>query len=365
MKKHVYFILFWCLQACAITQASNTITKAFFHEGSLRDRVVLQFAREAAMNELPTTSNSVGEVTFFIPDVRIDSREAQAMLDKINRTKKNHFSVSVSATEKPKRGLLVKISYRPDLVAFSYGRFDSITTQKCITFHFDDKHKLDALEKKSKPLQTMANVSKPKVMLDYGHGGSDNGKVGCHGIKEKHITVTVGNKVKALLQQKGYDVLLTRSEDVFVPLDQRTSIANAKRADLFVSLHANAAHKKEVTGLETYWAGQHLVREVLPGDARINKLSFTRDQRSKQLAVTVHQALLSEVRVQYPLVDRKVKMSAGQVLYATDMPSILIEMGFLSNPDEARTLSDERYQAVLAQGISKGIDTFYTKYVRA
>lgn len=373
MKHNGYYYLM--LLACAhlgICYAAERqeLTKVFFHEGALRDRIVLQFSARPTLQELPAkpgqkTAPGMRTIAFFIPYNTELSPEARGMITAVNRIKKPYYTIAITAVKRPADGLEVVVTYKPEATGFSYGTFDSITTQKCITFDFDDKQKLDALEKKSKPLQSMAALRKPKIVLDFGHGGSDAGKIASNGVQEKDVAAQVGSKVKVLLQQKGYDVMLTRADDMFVALDQRTSLANKAHADLFVSLHANAARKPDVAGLETYWAGQHLVTPCSIGDARFTAYAVKRDRASNDLATTVHDTILQQVRPTYALLDRKVRASAAQVLFATDMPSILIELGYLSNLYEAQMLARASYQNLLAQGISKGIDTFYTRYVQA
>jgi N-acetylmuramoyl-L-alanine amidase len=359
-----------CVGAAPTGAAQQEVTKVFFHEGELRDRIVLQFLQKPQIQELPA-AHAKGFpkkqtcVVCFIPDVTLFSAEARGTMTAVNRIKKPHYTIALTPVSRPQPGLEIKVTYDPDMAAFSYGTFDSITTQKCITFNFDDKNKLDLLEKKSKPLHTLASAGKPKVMLDYGHGGSDTGKIAQNGVQEKDITAQVGAQVKALLQQKGYDVLLTRPVDRFVQLDERTTRANKERVDLFVSLHANASRKPQTVGLETYWAGQQLVMPYSYGDNRWLARAYQRDEASREFATVVHSTILQEVRPLYQLFDRKVRASGAQVLFATDMPSILVELGFLSNPLEADKLAQRSYQNLLAQGISKGVDTFYTKYVQA
>lgn len=376
MKHSIYYGSALCLYVVHAYGAAQhqELTKVFFHEGQLRDRIVLQFSAQPTIQELPVSlehaapqknNRTMQTVSLFIPQVALLSAEARGMLTAVNRIKKEHYTINLRPVNRPAIGLEVTIMYNPRIAAFSYGTFDSITTQKCVTFNFDDKHKLDMLEKKSKPLHTLASFNKPKVVLDYGHGGADTGKVAHNGIQEKDIAAQIGAKVKLLLQQKGYDVLLTRIDDSFVRLDERTRFANGKKADLFISLHANAAFKQDAAGLETYWAGQQLEKCYRVGDSRWLDCACKRDQASKLLATTVHTTILQQISPVYALLDRKVRASGAQVLFATDMPSILIELGFLSNPHEAQMLARASFQNLLAQGISKGIDTFYTRYVQA
>lgn len=206
---------------------------------------------------------------------------------------------------------------------------------------------------------------KTHIVLDFGHGGDDQGKVGCFNIKEKNITLTVGMKVAHLLQKEGFVVFLTRNADRFVALEERTNFANKVDADLFVSIHANGAPSMQASGIETFCMLPSLFNKGICANVGaktahvIQHLDTLRYQKSLCLAQAVHQGALQSARIEYGSIpDRKVKTSISQVLLGTEMPAALIEIGFLSNEKEAALLNSAGYQQHIAQGICNGIVSY-------
>lgn len=176
---------------------------------------------------------------------------------------------------------------------------------------------------------------KPLIVIDCGHGGDQPGARGLFGLVEKDVVLILGKKLRDCLQYHGYDVLLTRDADDTVAIDARTSLANKKHATLFISLHNNYALKSQARGIETlfYW------------------------ENSKQLADFVHEHL-----IQMPiagLVNRGVKQALLQVVYGCECPSILVELFFLSNADDARLLQDEQVHKHIVKGLCSAIDQFF------
>jgi N-acetylmuramoyl-L-alanine amidase len=239
------------------------------------------------------------------------------------------------------KGISLIITYDSKKITCNYESFDAINTHKGLIFSFHNKEILQQLKLKTDGLLQYAcnNPStKPRIMLDYGHGGSDDGKVGCFNVKEKDINLEVGIRVSRLLSGKGYEVFSTRTKDCFVALDERTKYANQKNVDLFVSIHANAAQKSEIQGIETYWMNYDLFKPGMSLSdstemAKLNALKHSRSTQSQKLAVLIHEHVVTATKKVHNTIDRKVKQSVAQVLLGPEMPSALIEIGFLSNPD--------------------------------
>jgi N-acetylmuramoyl-L-alanine amidase len=223
------------------------------------------------------------------------------------------------------------------------------------------------------------------IVLDPGHGGKDPGAVGKKGSREKDINLAVCLKLKRLLEKElGLTVLMTRSDDRFVSLGDRTRFANENRADLFVSLHTNASESRKASGLETYYlstavtsdaraveALENNVVELYEGKGEKQKyddlafilsdLSQTEHlENSNNLAFFVQQNLISGTKS----FDRGVKQANFYVLRGAFMPSILVEMGFISNPDEESLLGNKTYQDRLARTIFEGIKRFKFRFDR-
>ncbi|MEW6443611.1 MAG: N-acetylmuramoyl-L-alanine amidase [bacterium] len=214
---------------------------------------------------------------------------------------------------------------------------------------------------------------RPLIVLDPGHGGEDPGAVGPSGLQEKDVVLSVARRVsKILADEQEARVQLTRDTDRFLSLEERTSIANARGADLFVSIHANAAPNPRAQGIETYYLDNTTDRAAIrlaalenataPG--RITDLQrILRDlQRnakvmdSHALARFVQSSLLQGVRGSHARVrDLGAKGNLFYVLMGASMPSILVEISFITNPREEKLLRDPAYQDKVARGIVAGI----------
>lgn len=216
-----------------------------------------------------------------------------------------------------------------------------------------------------------------RIVIDPGHGGKDPGAISPTGIKEKDLTLRISRLLAAELRRQGSEVHLTRDRDVFLALEERTAIANSKDADLFISVHVNSAPNRQARGVETY------VLDMLASDdeamrtaARENAssarsfsdlqgiiqqlLNHTKLQESIQLAEYVHQTTVTTLRRAYDgrIIDRGVRRAPFVVLVGARMPAVLVEVGFMSNPEEERLLTDEQYLNRLAQGIAAGIGEY-------
>ncbi|MDD3563213.1 MAG: N-acetylmuramoyl-L-alanine amidase [Candidatus Cloacimonetes bacterium] len=225
------------------------------------------------------------------------------------------------------------------------------------------------------------------IVLDPGHGGKDPGAVGkALKIKEKDVNLAVALKLKTLLEKElGVKVLMTRPDDRFVSLQDRTRFANENKANLFISIHANSSTNISPRGAETYYLATAMTSDARAVEALENKvvelyeggasarskydgldfilsdLSQTEHlQSSNELASSVQQNLIAGCQAY----DRGVKQANFYVLKGAFMPSILIELGFLSNPDEERLLVNDDYQQRLARTIFEGLKRFKYRYDR-
>ena len=222
-----------------------------------------------------------------------------------------------------------------------------------------------------------------RVVLDPGHGGKDPGAIGLHGLREKDIVLTVAKKVARKLTSKmGIEVVLTRKTDVFIPLEERTAIANTKGGDLFISIHANAAPSPQVQGIETYYLDLAASEEER-GLAALENASSSRQisdlqnilsslmQNSKKdesarLADIMQKDLVSGLCSSYPgITNHGVKTAPFIVLIGAQMPSILTEIAFISNPQEAKRLQDDRYLEALADRITDGVISYSSSLTMA
>lgn len=215
-----------------------------------------------------------------------------------------------------------------------------------------------------------------RIVVDPGHGGHDPGAVGPDGTQEKDVVLSIGLKLRGMIREElGLDVVMTRSSDVFIPLEERTAIANKVNADLFVSIHANAAANHQASGIETYYLSLAKTEKAARLAAKENGTSLEK--------VSVLQAILFDLMANYKLNDsahlandvqkalyRKihglhsdtknlgVKQGPFYVLVGATMPSILVETAFISNAQEESRLKDSAYQESTAEGILEGIRAY-------
>ena len=192
------------------------------------------------------------------------------------------------------------------------------------------------------------------VYLDAGHGGYDPG-ASYFGISEKSLTLAIQSRVKAKLESEGYQVVTTRTSDTYVDLTDRSRAANASESDIFVSIHINASGSSATQGIETYY-----YQPYAEYPSRINATYHanpTRLSMSDTLANAIQSSLINATGAQ----NQGVKRQTFAVLRETTAPAVLLELGFLSNPQEAARLSTSAYQETLANAIVAGIKSYYEK----
>ena len=213
------------------------------------------------------------------------------------------------------------------------------------------------------------------VVLDPGHGGKDPGAVGVGGIREKDVTLTIAKALAADLEQRGFRVVLTRDGDRAIDLEERTAIAEASGGDLFVSLHANAAPRRSVRGVETYYLDANHERHSLTVAARENGISRSSvnalqrtlaklrvhevSPQSRRLAELIQNEIVRGMPAPYrPVPDLGVKKGPFYVLFLSTMPAVLVETGFLTNRTEAKRLRDRAYLGAMAEQIAEALTRY-------
>ena len=215
-----------------------------------------------------------------------------------------------------------------------------------------------------------------RIVIDAGHGGHDSGTVGPGGIEEKQVVLDVALRLGKLLKQRlGADVIFTRDNDTFIPLETRTAIANKAQADLFLSIHANSSPDSSARGVETYYlnfttspdALEVAARENAVSDESIHELSdlvkkiTLKDKidESREFAVDVQKSLYTDLEEGNPgLRDRGIKKAPFVVLIGANMPSILAEISFLTNSDDARELQQPAYRQRIAESLYRGVSRY-------
>lgn len=237
--------------------------------------------------------------------------------------------------------------------------------------------------KQESNLKKFISIKKDKIIvLDAGHGGKDSGAVGSYKRYEKNAVFSVTKELYHDLKKRGYKVYLTRSTDKFIKVRNRTVLANKMKADIFISIHANAAPKSvsaHAKGVETYFlspARSEKAKRVaaLENKSDIEDMNFTSQNTlltilnqnkitlSQKLGIDVQQHLLYSTRKRYKdVVDGGVREGPFWVLVGAQMPSILVEIGYITHNEEGRRLFERKYQTQLAKGIADGIEAFFYK----
>jgi N-acetylmuramoyl-L-alanine amidase len=227
------------------------------------------------------------------------------------------------------------------------------------------------------PRREQARAEKPLIVIDAGHGGRDPGAQGQH-VQEKAVTLAAARDLKAALERTGrYRVRLTRDGDVYVIHGRRVQIARDAGADLFISLHADAGSDPALRGASVYTLSEQgagrAVREFtkgddwqrdlrLPGrDASVDRILLDMTQRATQnRSAQFARVLLTHIEGDnHPLLRRSHRDAGLAVLLAPDVPAVLLEMGFITNPEDERVLSDERARRRLMRSVAEGIDRYF------
>ena len=276
------------------------------------------------------------------------------------------------------------------------GQFDPSTVRVVLDVERHDEHRAFALyapyrlvidirgrQPQPAPLPDR-QVERKKIMIDPGHGGKDPGALGRNHVKEKDVVLSLSKRLARKLEARlPVEVLFTRTDDTFIPLEERTARANAAGASLFVSVHANASHSSKARGIETYYLNNtndraarrlaafengllHLANPV-PAKTYVSNLVSVLLQNGKadpsiDLARHLQTAMVTQAKKRNPQVrNLGVKKGPFYVLVGADMPCVLVEAGFLTNSKERRLLLSPAYQNDLAEGMYQGIAKFLSQ----
>ncbi|MCL4821863.1 MAG: N-acetylmuramoyl-L-alanine amidase [Vicinamibacteria bacterium] len=218
-----------------------------------------------------------------------------------------------------------------------------------------------------------------RIVIDAGHGGHDPGSIGRRGLQEKDLVLDVALKLARLVETElGAEVVLTRDSDVFIPLEERTAIANSKGADLFLSIHANSSRSPRARGIETYFlsfakdahaeevaARENAISQATLKDLQglVRKITLnSKIDESRDFAASIHEALVGGLKPVNPLgsTDRGVRTAPFYVLIGANMPSILAEIAFLSHPEEEKQLKTQAYREHIARSLLAGVRSYLT-----
>jgi N-acetylmuramoyl-L-alanine amidase len=216
-----------------------------------------------------------------------------------------------------------------------------------------------------------------RIVIDAGHGGHDTGTIGPTGLMEKDLCLDVALRLGKIIQQRlpGAEVVYTRSDDTFIPLEERTHVANESKADLFISIHANSSHDHAARGIETYYlnlkgspdAMEVAARENATAQESIHDLEdivkkIARSEKideSREFAADIQESLAKRIqKLNKTVKDRGVRKAPFVVLVGADMPSILTEISFLSNPADEQLLKKPEHRQRVAEGLYQGVASY-------
>ena len=320
----------------------------------------------------------------FVSDVRVSQYNDKTVRIVLSNPKEFNANVEIN-------GNMMILSTAEGLKAAKSARAEKSKDQKSGRKHGreqDSEPQISTIEESGGAKSTSVAAGKiykstkgKLIVIDPGHGGSDSGAVG-NGLKEKNVVLATSKKLGALLTKRGYKVLYTRSTDVFINLRSRTAFAAKKNADMFISIHANAAPNAssalKMSGVETFFLSPARSERSKNAAALENRgdledmntfskqtfLNFLNREKiisSNKLAIDIQSYMLSSVKKSFSSRDGGVREAPFWVLVGATMPAVLVEIGYITHPDEGKNLGKSAYQDRIAQGIANGVDAYFQK----
>lgn len=300
-----------------------------------RDAVVIYRTKATKLNRMSLSNPKRFVLDIMDSVVGYDYKELNIKTGSISNVRVSQYSPDKSYNTKDRitRVVLDMTSEKSDIEVKEYE--DKIVVRENIKA--TDKPEEKPTNPKPvdpKPSKPKPNPGKKTIVIDAGHGGHDSGATS-GGTKEKDIALAVSKKVEGILKGKGFNVIMTRDDDTYVSLGGRSKMANDANADLFVSIHANSFTGEAANGIETLHSGSN---------------------SSKKLSQGIQDELIKETGA----TDRGIKHRPNlAVLRGTKMPASLVELGFITNPNERAKLNNNSYQNKLAQAIARGIENYF------
>jgi len=356
----------------------KTYTLPSDEKAGMPERLVIELSNARLASELSPRLHVNDGIITDIRASQYKSSKVRVVLDLSQKSSYRAFPL-----ESPSR-LVVDISrdtLSKGTAVVQAGRAESSEPVKKKQAHIGNGFKKVPMWSKSQMSEDLPSIAAQlslkvsKIVIDAGHGGKDPGALGPNGLQEKDLTLVLSKQLAKRLKQEGFTVYLTRESDVFIPLEERTAFANKKKADLFVSIHLNSLSDQSAAGIETYFLNLTTDSSAIEVAARensttsksisdlqliINDLMLnSKINESCRFANSIHKCLISElVNNGYRGKDYGVKQAPFYVLLGAQMPSILIELGFLTNSMDSTLLQSEEHQNTLIDGIAKGINKY-------
>ncbi len=348
-------LLFLCLGAGVRPPGLGDVTGVRFAEHETYTRIVIELSREAAYtwNEISKPDRlyiDVDETWVEEPQRTPQELWAGAPILRVrggqNTLRRARFVLELSGRQQAYKVYHLENPFRIVTDIYTDGRFA--------------------------PPDFFASRPVRRVVIDAGHGGKDPGAVGPGRRQEKIVVMRIARELRGRLEREGFDVTMTREYDRDLPLVERTDRANRADGDLFISIHANASRNRRAQGVETYLLDTRYDRQTARVAARENGVSVAKLQETQKilaslklgyteryaapLATSVQKSLVKRLRSDYPGTrDVGVKRGPFLVLFHADMPSVLVEVGFITNRGEAKRINSVRFARAAAEGIAAGV----------
>ena len=342
---------------------------------NIDQQITITFNKKINKSYIHYFTKRIGKKHQYIFDIKGKFKNASPTklslngVDKIRITQYRYNTLRISFTNKKRLKLIYIISLNKIIIKLKH-KIMHIKKTYLIT---KATHNTKTIKQKTKT-----------IVIDAGHGGKDSGAVGINNYYEKRVTLNTAIYLYKILRQRGYKVYLTRARDKFISLRGRTKLANRKNADLFISIHANAvprSKRSKVHGIETYFLSPARSKRAKRVAALENRsdmnnmgwsmqnsfltiLNRTKIVASQKLAIDVQKNILYKLRKIYgtrAIYDGGVKEAPFWVLVGAQMPSILIEVGYITHPIEGRRIYSNKYQLNMATAIANGIDAYFLK----
>ncbi len=347
-------------------EASNRLKSATWKSGKL----ILQFDKKLLNNHINYFSkyNVKRKKYQYVFDIHAAIRSSQTLrknkIDKIKISQQNFQTIRLLIENKDK--LNINFKHHTSSITISMQTTVKQQSQTKIVSH---------------PTIAPQRLDRNKIIvIDAGHGGKDPGAIGYKNYREKVVVLSIAKNLRKKLKSRGFKVYMTRDRDSFVKLSKRTKYANKKNADIFISIHANAVSAKQAAyaqGIETYFLSKSRSARAKRVAAKENqadlsemdfygKESFLNTINShnivaaNKLAIDLQRGALGTLNKTYKNVkDAGVREGPFWVLVGAQMPAVLVEVGFISNPTEAKRLVSTKYQKKLATGLANGVERYF------
>ena len=341
---------------------------------TFENQIIIDFNHNVSKEYIKFTEKQNGKIHSDIFDIKGNFKDASPLKLRINNIQK------IWVSQYRYRTLRISLSNN-----YNIKTIYKIEKKRIIIKAYPNKNIKISKNKKIKIINTTSRYIKNKVIvIDPGHGGKDSGAVGPHKRWEKNVVLKISKYLYTELRQNGFKVYITRNKDKFIELKNRTKYANRKNADMFISIHANSVPKRKaskVTGIETFFlspARSERAKRVaaLENRADMKKISGYSSKNivlsllnrgkitaSQKMAIDIQGNILYNLKKYYgsKIVDKGVREGPFWVLVGAQMPSILIEVGYISHPIESKRISTSAYQKRIAHGIYLGIISYFSK----